>query len=337
MQNQGANWKDLVLLCGNKQGSDDGELSIIKNHLQNGLDPNFQHPEYMTTPLIEASRVGNVGAVDLLLGLGKADPAIESDLDGCTPLDVAMQAKQHATVDILLRAVPENYETECKLILISGTQQRDIITHFLTLGHRVILACAEISEADEEQTASTKEMVEELKKKTGNSKLWVYPIHSDLHEFLQNNVKTLANVDTWIHKVSDHDNVIRDIVSYHRHCGLEQQEKLAKILILLESKLFDGSTRNEMASLLSTCTSNTKIKIWAVLEPSSWWDKMTYGLWYKIWVATLSNLLGLDGSLDGGAHGKLYTYSQQCVMCEPDGKADDDVDKQLILQLRSLF
>ena len=336
MQNQGANWKDLVRLCGNQQGSDDGELSIIKSHLQNGLDPNFQHPEFMTTPLIEACRVGNVGAVDLLLGLGTADPTIESDLDGCTPMDVAVQAKQHGTVDLLLRAVPENYETECKLILISGTQQRDIITHFLTLGHRVILACAEMSssETDEDQAASTKKMVVGFQQETGNSKIWVYPIRSDLKEFLQNNVKTLTNVDTWLHKVSsDHDTVIWDIVSYHRDCDLGQQGKLTKILIMLESK----SARNEMASLLSACTSTNKVKVWAVLEPSSWWDKMTYGWWYKTWVATLSHLLGLDGSLDGGVHGKLYTYSQQCVICGPNEESGDDVEKELNQQFRSLF
>ena len=256
-----------------------------------------------------------------------------------------MQARQHAIVDRLLEVVPEDYETECKLILMSGTHQRDIVAHFLTLGHRVVLICTENNSTEEEPATIMERIVPELREETGNSKLWACVVPADLRQFLTEHVKTLTNVDTWFHKVSCNENVISDILSHHRICGLQHQGSLTSVLVMLESTGFDGSTRHEIALLLSMFKANSatshggkrSTKMWAVLEPSSWWDKMTYGMWYKTWVSTLSHLLALDGSMDGGSPGKLYTYNEQCVICEVIENAEDVVDAELHQQLRSLL
>jgi len=197
-----ANWKDMlraasVAACTSQQDDDTAaNLSILQNHLKNGVDPNFQHPDYMTTPLIEAIRMGNSEAVKRLLGIRPLDddddndstrnaansnsnidgtgrshshcrrfrhhpntqlasPTLASDLDGSTPLQVAMKSKHHGIVDILLQVIKEGNENHhssqtysnednqsicdstdaCRAILVTGTYHRDrYFGTFLGLG-----------------------------------------------------------------------------------------------------------------------------------------------------------------------------------------------------------
>lgn len=41
----GGNWKELLY------ASERGDLDLMRYHLRMGIDPNYQHPEFLTTPL----------------------------------------------------------------------------------------------------------------------------------------------------------------------------------------------------------------------------------------------------------------------------------------------
>lgn len=62
------------------QGIYDDDMETVAYHLQAGIDPNYEHPEVMCTPLIEAIRHDRGEAIELLVHHG-ADPLMRSNYD----------------------------------------------------------------------------------------------------------------------------------------------------------------------------------------------------------------------------------------------------------------
>lgn len=87
-------WKEMLYAAQN------GDLELVKYHIRMGEDPNYQHPEFMTTPLIESVRFGHIKVVAYLLQHG-ADPSIRADFGGETALSVAKTGKKHEIVRLL--------------------------------------------------------------------------------------------------------------------------------------------------------------------------------------------------------------------------------------------
>lgn len=81
----GGNWKDLYL------AAREGDLSIVRYHVERGVDVNYAHPEFMSTPLVAAILAGQQEVAQYLLDNG-ADPDLMSDLDGVTPVEAAHEA-----------------------------------------------------------------------------------------------------------------------------------------------------------------------------------------------------------------------------------------------------
>jgi ankyrin repeat protein len=98
MSTIGGNWKEMFAAAGN------GDLELVSYHLQCGVDPNYQHPEVLTTALIEAAQNGHAEVVKLLLQHG-ADPEISSMLDGWTALEAAEISKHSAVILVLREAL----------------------------------------------------------------------------------------------------------------------------------------------------------------------------------------------------------------------------------------
>jgi uncharacterized protein len=75
-------WKDLYnAACA-------GDLARTRHHLRAGVNPNYQHPEVMCTPLVASIVHGHDAVALCLLELG-ADPRLRSDFDDLTPLEAA--------------------------------------------------------------------------------------------------------------------------------------------------------------------------------------------------------------------------------------------------------
>lgn len=80
----GGDWKDLydAALC--------GDLPRVRYQLHAGVDPDYQHPEVMCTPLVAALQHGHDAVARHLIAHG-ADPNLRSDFDDLTPLEAAQR------------------------------------------------------------------------------------------------------------------------------------------------------------------------------------------------------------------------------------------------------
>lgn len=95
-------WKDLYA------AAQAGDLARVRYHLTQGVDPNYQHPEVLCTPLV-ASLIHGHDEVALCLLEHGADPRLRSDFDDLTPLAAAQQHGRTALAQRLraLGARPE--------------------------------------------------------------------------------------------------------------------------------------------------------------------------------------------------------------------------------------
>lgn len=90
----GGNWKEMFYSI------ERGDLELLRYHLRMDMDPNFQHPEVLSLPLVESARWGRVEMVKLLLESG-ADPKLVAAWEGLDALQTAEAYGQTAVVDLL--------------------------------------------------------------------------------------------------------------------------------------------------------------------------------------------------------------------------------------------
>ena len=89
-------WKDLYA------ASVAGDLARVRYHLRASVNPNYQHPEVLCTPLV-ASLIHGHDPVALCLLEHGADPNLRSEFDGLTPLEAARRHGRHELAEILRR------------------------------------------------------------------------------------------------------------------------------------------------------------------------------------------------------------------------------------------
>jgi len=81
----GGNWKELFnAACA-------GDLALVEYHVKNGVDIDYAHPEFLSTPLVAAILAGQEAVALYLLDRG-ANPRLHSEFDGLTPIQAARQA-----------------------------------------------------------------------------------------------------------------------------------------------------------------------------------------------------------------------------------------------------
>lgn len=91
----GGDWKDMY------DAAVAGDLLRVQYHIQQGVNPNYQHPEIMCTPLVASLIQGHTEIAQYLLNHG-ADPHLLSAYDGLTPLQAAQQFQRKDMI-LLLR------------------------------------------------------------------------------------------------------------------------------------------------------------------------------------------------------------------------------------------
>ena len=91
----GGNWKDMF------KAVQEGDIALVDYYLKTEVDPNYQHPEFMASPLVESIRFNQLEICKLLLE-NNCKPNIKEDLGGDTPMSVA-KAKNNNDVIILLK------------------------------------------------------------------------------------------------------------------------------------------------------------------------------------------------------------------------------------------
>ncbi len=75
-------WKEML------DAAVEGNMAVLRYHLMAGVDANYQHPEYMCTPLVACILANQREAAALLLEHG-ADPHLRAEIEAMTPLQAA--------------------------------------------------------------------------------------------------------------------------------------------------------------------------------------------------------------------------------------------------------
>ncbi|MBL0728584.1 ankyrin repeat domain-containing protein [Piscinibacter sp. HJYY11] len=88
-------WKDLY------QAAVTGNLALVKYHISEGVNPNYQHPEILCTPLVASLIYGHAEVARYLLENG-ANPNLLSEMDSMTPLQAARRHGRDELVPALL-------------------------------------------------------------------------------------------------------------------------------------------------------------------------------------------------------------------------------------------
>lgn len=90
----GGDWKEMY------GAVQKGDFELVKYHIKNGVDPNYQHPEILSTPLVAAILEGYTD-IALYLLKKNADPKLRSHFDNLTPLEAAIQRRDTAVLKAL--------------------------------------------------------------------------------------------------------------------------------------------------------------------------------------------------------------------------------------------
>ncbi len=93
-------WKDML------SAVQEGDLELVKYHLEKGVNPNYQHPEFLTTPLIESISFQQYEIAKYLLDNG-ADPTLKAGFSLDSPLSVAKQTKNRELIKLLKSYLPK--------------------------------------------------------------------------------------------------------------------------------------------------------------------------------------------------------------------------------------
>ncbi|MDP2419550.1 MAG: ankyrin repeat domain-containing protein [Hydrogenophaga sp.] len=97
----GGNWKEMFA------AAEEGDLALVEYHVSRGVDVNYAHPEFLSTPLVASILARQENIVHFLLAAG-ADPALRSEFDGLTPVQAARRVGWPALEDklVALGALP---------------------------------------------------------------------------------------------------------------------------------------------------------------------------------------------------------------------------------------
>jgi len=94
----GGDWKAMF------KGIQENDIELVKFYLNTGIDPNYQHPEYMALPLAESIRYNNFNIAKLLLENG-ADPLIIEMETGNTSLESAKRNGKDLYIELIERFI----------------------------------------------------------------------------------------------------------------------------------------------------------------------------------------------------------------------------------------
>jgi ankyrin repeat protein len=68
--------------------AEEGDLALVEYHVSKGVDVNYAHPEFLSTPLVASILARQQEVAHYLLAAG-ADPTLHSEFDGLTPVQAA--------------------------------------------------------------------------------------------------------------------------------------------------------------------------------------------------------------------------------------------------------
>ena len=85
----GGNWKEMF------NAACEGDVELVRYHLARGVDVDYAHPEFLSTPLVACILAGQETVALELLAHG-ANPHLHSEFDALTPWGAAQQMGMHS-------------------------------------------------------------------------------------------------------------------------------------------------------------------------------------------------------------------------------------------------
>lgn len=82
----------------------EGDCGLVEYYLESGIEPNHQHPEFLTTALNGAIEHSRRDVVALLLAHG-ADPNVRAASDGRNAFEVAAELGELEIAELLRKAI----------------------------------------------------------------------------------------------------------------------------------------------------------------------------------------------------------------------------------------
>lgn len=96
----GGDWKELLVAV------QDGDFDLVKYHVANDIDLNYQHPEIFTTLLIESIVHNHYDIATYLLENG-ADPTLRAGLSNDSPLSEAKKTGNKKMIRLIKSYLPK--------------------------------------------------------------------------------------------------------------------------------------------------------------------------------------------------------------------------------------
>mmetsp|Transcript_5931 Transcript_5931/g.9878 ORF Transcript_5931/g.9878 Transcript_5931/m.9878 type:complete len:324 (-) Transcript_5931:183-1154(-) len=259
-------WKDLLKACSQNN------VEVVRYHLENNVDPNYQDPKYFTSPLFEAIHGGHWQVVSMLVDAGASLNGTEIRT-GFTPLELALEERQHTIVDFLLDRLPKKQLGPIMTILVSGRMDKQFLQQLAATGHIVLI----------DDDTSDPGLVQDLQFATKNRKVRLTNMMSS----------DLRNVTHWI--VREVDYMLQYMMDY-----AQLMKKLKRSLIItkrppVSTQLFWLLLRNA--------------KTTAVVEPTTWWDTVGDLKWSPKWQDTVWWILSTSDPVEGC----LYNYQRKVI------------------------
>lgn len=90
----GGDWKEMF------RGVETNDFELVKYYLAQGIDINYQHPEFLTSALVESIRKGHNKMMKFLLENG-ALPHIKEAESNKSPMVIAKELRSQYAVDLL--------------------------------------------------------------------------------------------------------------------------------------------------------------------------------------------------------------------------------------------
>ena len=95
-----------------------GDLELLKSHIQNGVNPNYQHPEIHATPLVTSICLGHEAVALFLIEHG-ADPYLVSLSENMNAFEAAEKYERSE----VLRALKQKFTRKDESILFKISRQ----------------------------------------------------------------------------------------------------------------------------------------------------------------------------------------------------------------------